>query len=137
MRARHILVVVDSCYAGALVHGTNFRMVSLDATAEPERLRILAKLPSRTVLTSGGNEPVAGNGPGGSSVFARQFTQILERNTEVLDASTLYDALSDAMREASTREGISGSPQLPRYSILANTHHLNGDFLFVPSGPRT
>jgi hypothetical protein len=132
MRARHILVVVDSCYAGALVHSTNIRMVSRSAAEEPERIRALARLPSRTVLTSGGNAPVASNGPGGNSVFARQFTQILERNTQVLDASSLYDALSDAMNQTSaTVEGLS-FPQLPRYSILANTHHLNGDFVFVP-----
>jgi hypothetical protein len=133
MRARHILVVVDSCYAGVLVHSTNIRMVSRSAAAEPERIRALARLPSRTVLTSGGNEPVASEGPGGYSVFARQFTQILEHNNQVLDASSLYDALSDAMSRAGS--GAGSPPQLPRYSILVNTHHLNGDFLFVPSSP--
>jgi TPR repeat protein len=137
MRARHILVVVDSCYAGVLVHSTNMRMVSRSAATEPERIRALASLPSRTVLTSGGDAPVASDGPGGYSVFARQFTRILEQNTGVLDASALYDELSDAMSQAGPAGG-SGAPQLPRYSILVNTHHLNGDFLFVPSErPRT
>jgi hypothetical protein len=137
MRARHILVVVDSCYAGALVHATNFRLASTSVAAEPERIRALAQLPSRTVLTSGGNEPVAGDGPGGSSVFARQFAGILERNTQVLDASALYDALADAMSQPVTdalASAATSSQQLPRYSVLANTGHLNGDFLFVPAG---
>jgi hypothetical protein len=131
MRARHVLVVVDSCYAGAMVHDTNLRVSSRNAAAEPERLHFLAQLRSRTVLTSGGNEPVAGTGPGGSSVFARELTRILDRNSVVLDASSLYDTLSDAMGQAG---GAAAAPQLPRYSVLANTNHLNGDFLFVPGG---
>lgn len=131
MRARHILVVVDSCHAGALVHTTNIR-VSGGKAAEPERLRFLAQLRSRTVLTSGGNEPVADAGPDGHSVFARQFTRILQRNNDVLDASSLYDALSDAMSEAGGSP-VTGELQLPRHAVLANANHLNGDFLLVPA----
>jgi uncharacterized caspase-like protein len=128
MRALHILVVVDSCYAGALVHTANFRMVARSAAQESERIRTLAALPSRTVLTSGRCEPVAGSTPGGNSVFASHLTEILQKNTKVLDASALYDSLTEAMRISSPP----GALQLPRYSILANTNHLNGDFLFVP-----
>jgi hypothetical protein len=131
MRARHILVVVDSCYAGALVHASNLRLTVRSAAAEPNRVRFLAQLRSRTVLTSGGDEPVAATGPGGNSLFARLFTQILEHNTQVLDASALYDTLSQAMSEAGVVTEA-GTLQLPRYSVLANTSHLNGDFLFVP-----
>jgi len=137
MRARHVLVVVDSCYAGALVHTTNLRLASRVAEGEAERIRTLGQLPSRTVLTSGGNEPVAGDGPGGGSVFATRFAELLEHNTQVLNASALYDALSDAMSQSNARlvtQGRASTQQLPRYSILANTGHLNGDFLFVPAG---
>jgi hypothetical protein len=131
MRARHVLVVVDSCYADSMVHSTHLRVSTRIAAAEPERLRFLAQLRSRTVLASGGNEPVAGAGPGGGSVFVRQLTQILERNSGVLDASSLYSAMAEAMDQTGA-----SAQQLPRYSVLASTSHMNGDFLFVPGGGR-
>jgi TPR repeat protein len=129
MRALHILVVVDSCYAGALVRTANLRMVARSAAQEYKRISTLAKIPSRTVLTSGGREPVAGSTPDGNSVFASKLTEILQQNTKVLDAGALYDALISSVAAAPDRAAL----QLPRYSILADTDHLNGDFLFVPT----
>jgi TPR repeat protein len=136
MKARHVLVVVDSCYAGAMTHSTNLALVSKAAEDEPKRLRLLASLRSRTVLTSGGNEPVLSNGPGGNSIFAHEFTDILDQNTQVLDASTLYETLSAGVHLAAANLatlGVEGAQQ-PRYSVLSNAGHLDGDFLFVPAG---
>jgi hypothetical protein len=103
----------------------HLRVSVRNAAAEPERLRFLAQLRSRTVLTSGVSEPLAD--PAGGSVFTRQLTQILEHNSAVLDARSLYDALAEAMSHPAD------PPQLPRYAVLARTDHLNGDFLFVPA----
>jgi hypothetical protein len=137
MKARHVLLVVDSCYAGAMVNSTNERLIVLDPKAEAERIHLLALLPSRTVLTSGGNEPVLSNGPGGDSIFARQLVDILDGNTRVLDASSLYDLLRDRMLQVSDSLPLSGTDstiQHPKYAVLEHAGHLNGDFLFVPVG---
>jgi predicted nucleic acid-binding Zn-ribbon protein len=134
-KARHVLVVADSCYAGAMVHSTNVKIVSTRSAADPERIKLLAQLASRTVLTSGGNEPVLSNGPGGNSIFARAFIDILNRNTGVLDGSALYDTLAAGMQQALanlTRDSGERAAQHPRYAKLADAGHLEGDFLFVP-----
>ncbi|HKT71410.1 MAG TPA: C13 family peptidase [Steroidobacteraceae bacterium] len=138
-KARHVLLVVDSCYAGVMVRSTNLKIVTATPAAEPDRVKLLARLPSRTVLTSGGNEPVVSGGPAGNSVFAGQFIRVLEDNRGVLDGSALYEALADGMDRtlaAVSSLGIANASQHPRYAVLANAGHLNGDFLFVPAqGP--
>jgi hypothetical protein len=135
-KARHVLVVVDSCYAGAMVRSSDVRLVGNGAAAEPDRIKLLARLPSRTVLTSGGNEPVLSNGPGGNSIFARQFIDMLDQNSGVLDGTTLYTKLVNRVTEAAAAIASldpERSAQRPRYSALVNAGHLNGDFLFVPT----
>jgi hypothetical protein len=135
-KARHVLVVVDSCYAGAMVRSSSVQPVANGAAAEPNLIRLLARLPSRTVLTSGGNEPVLSSGPGGNSIFARQFIDMLDQNSGVLDGSTLYAELADRVTRAAAAL-VSLDPertaQRPRYSVLVDAGHMDGDFLFVPT----
>jgi hypothetical protein len=54
MRAKHVLVVADSCFAGKLARGAGAR--------PPDHLERLTIKRARTVLTSGGLEPVADGG---------------------------------------------------------------------------
>ncbi len=94
-----------------------------------QRLVKLAKLPSRTVLTSGGEQPVLDAGGGGHSIFARVFMQILRENDKVLDGTALYGALFDPVRQTAAKYKVS---QEPRYSQIVDAGHLNGEFLFIP-----
>ncbi|MBI3398671.1 MAG: caspase family protein, partial [Deltaproteobacteria bacterium] len=70
--SKHILIVSDSCYSGTLT-----RAVSGDLSKSGERDEFIKKMmekPSRTLMASGGNEPVADSGGGGDhSVFASAF----------------------------------------------------------------
>lgn len=136
MTARHILIVADSCYSGAMLRTTNFRLMSAPTTiAREKRIILLAKLRSRTVLTSGGNEPVLDSGPDGHSIFAREFIDVLNSNTHIMEAAALYTNVSDRVFATEKRVGaLSGTTinQTPRYSVLADAGHLNGEFLFVP-----
>ena len=77
MAAKHILVVADSCYSGTLVRGID--VVRPPSGAERDTyLARLAQKRSRTVLTSGGLEPVSDSGGGREhSVFARAFLTAL------------------------------------------------------------
>ena len=50
----------------------------------------LAQKKARTVLTSGGLEPVADVGAGGHSVFAKAFLDTLRENAAASDLSTLF-----------------------------------------------
>jgi predicted nucleic acid-binding Zn-ribbon protein len=131
MAARHVLVVADSCYSGVMTRNSGLRLVAKGGeAAELKRLEKLAKLPSRTVLTSGGEQPVLDGGGGAHSIFANHLIEILTRNERVLEGSSLYDTLFDRVRGGAAQFGID---QSPRYSMLADAGHLNGEFLFVPS----
>lgn len=69
--SRHILIIADSCYSGTFTRRAVAELVS-----DQERGRYLSKMKakrSRTLLASGGNEPVSDIGGKGHSVFAKAF----------------------------------------------------------------
>jgi hypothetical protein len=78
---------------------------------------------SRTVLTSGGNEPVYDWGGGEHSVFAKAFIQALQENTGVIDGTTLFTKIR--------RPVVLNAPQTPQYSDIRFAGHEGGDFLFI------
>jgi hypothetical protein len=116
-RATHVLVVADSCYAGTLTRSVSVQMTGLEDLAR------LAQKRSRTVLTSGGLEPVADSGGGQHSIFAKVFIDLLTANTGVIDMSQMFSAMR--------RQVILGAPQTPQYSDMRQTGHEGGDFIFV------
>ncbi len=124
--ARHVLIVADSCYSGAMTRSTGVGLISKGGNqAQVQRLVKLAKLPSRTVLTSGGEQPVLDAGGGGHSIFARVFLQVLRSNDRVMEGSAVYGALFDEVRGSAARYKVN---QEPRYSQIADAGHLNGEF---------
>jgi hypothetical protein len=131
MSARHVLVVADSCYSGAMTRSSGVVIRSTGSTDEEiKRLTRLAKVPSRTVLTSGGLQPVLDAGGGGHSIFARAFIGVLRSNDRVLEGTSLYNQLFDEVRRSAARYKME---QSPRYSALADAGHRNGEFLFIPA----
>jgi len=79
---------------------------------------------SRTVLTSGGLEPVADSGGGGEhSVFAKAFLTVLQDNRDVLDGQQLFHLIR--------RPVILNAAQTPEYTDMRYAGHEGGDFLFV------
>ena len=129
-QARHVMVVADSCYSGAMTRSSGITMLAAGSTdAEVKRLVRLAKLRSRTVLTSGGEQPVLDAGGGGHSIFARAFLDVLGSNTQVLEGSALYRELFGQVKSQAKKYKVE---QDPRYSALADADHRNGEFLFIP-----
>jgi hypothetical protein len=121
IRAKHIMVVADSCYSGTLV-----RASQTDIRTASERgawLRRMSKKRARTALVSGGLEPVLDGGGGGHSVFAKAFLDALDENTGVLDGQMLFDRIK--------RPVVVNSDQTPQYSDIRRAGHDGGDFLFV------
>ena len=86
--ARHILVIADSCYSGTLVRAAPVKL----ETWEDRRawLKRIVEKRSRTALASGGLEPVADAGSGGHSVFAAALLDVLEENSEIIEAQELF-----------------------------------------------
>lgn len=131
MAARHVLIVADSCYSGVMTRNSGIGLISKAGDqGRIQRLVTLAKLKSRTVLTSGGAQPVLDAGGGGYSIFARAFMQVLRENDRVMEGSTLYGELFDPVRRTAAKYNVS---QEPRYSQIVDAGHLNGEFLFIPT----
>lgn len=117
MEAKHIMVVADSCYSGTLTRGTKL------AVRTPDHIKKLSEKNARTVLTSGGLEPVVDGGGNGHSVFANAFLNALSENTGVIDGHELFNRLR--------RPVMLNSDQTPQYSDMRKVGHEGGDFLFV------
>ncbi len=121
MEARHVMVVADSCYSGALSDASF--AVSPDGERDRERWEDeMLKRRSRTALTSGGDEPVA-DGSGPHSAFAAAFLRELEQNEVVLEAAELFQRVRRAVELESA--------QRPRYAPIVSAGHEDGEFLFV------
>jgi hypothetical protein len=65
--ARHVLIVSDSCYSGGLTRDADVAVRPADRSVFLEKM-LSAR--SRTLMASGGNEPVTDGGGSGHSVFA-------------------------------------------------------------------
>ena len=117
MKAKHVMVVADSCFSGTITRGLKI------TERTPEWLATIIKKKARTALTSGGLEPVLDTGSGNHSAFAYAFISLLEENDGVLDASELFSQLRPKVMMNST--------QTPQYGNIHQAGHDGGDFLFV------
>ena len=121
IRAKHVMVVADSCYSGTLVRAINAK---IDTAKERKAwLKKMVKKRTRTALVSGGLEPVIDSGGGGHSVFAKAFLDALRANEDVLEAEKLFSLIK---RPVALESG-----QTPEYSDVRRAGHDGGDFMFV------
>jgi hypothetical protein len=118
LKAKHVLVVADSCYSGTLTRG--IRVAGSEPAARD--LERLARRKARIVLSSGGEEPVE-DGSGKHSAFAAAFLDSLQRNEGVLDTTTLYAQIR--------RPVMLAADQAPDLADIRKAGHEGGDFLFV------
>ena len=117
MNAKHVMLVVDSCYSGTLTRSITNQLVS------PEYVRRMAAKRARVVMTSGGLEPVADGGGGKHSVFAKAFIDVLQENDGLVDGNELFGRVR--------RPVMLNAPQTPEYSDIRFAGHDGGDFLFI------
>jgi uncharacterized caspase-like protein len=134
MAARHVLVVADSCYSGALTRSaaTSLRSGQTTEQRAADMIALSAKR-SRTTLASGGLAPVLDSGRGGHSVFANAFIDALSSNTQVLDAQRLM--LDIRARVAQAAYDRNRFEQVPVYAPINLAGHEFGEFFFVPRRP--
>src|SRR5207245_2612454 len=83
-----VLLVSDSCYSGTLTRDA--KVQKAEVLADPAA--VLARR-SVTVLSSGGEEPVADAGKDGHSVFAWHFMQSLKNVQEWSNGVDVYERL--------------------------------------------
>jgi uncharacterized caspase-like protein len=131
LSARHVLVVADSCYSGALTRSALARLeAGVSEEARRHWLKTVAEKRSRTVLSSGGIQPVLDSGGGDHSVFAKAFLDTLANNTEVLEGQRLRLEIAARVSYAAAAALVAQDPQ---YAPIRYAGHEAGDFLFVPT----
>jgi len=80
---------------------------------------------SRTLIASGGNEPVSDGGGSGHSIFAQAFIEALKNPG--LQAFTAEQLFRDHIKER-----VAGSSsQVPEYKVIQDSGHAGGDFVFI------
>ena len=121
--ARHVLVISDSCYSGTLTRGLGESLPP--PNAREQFLQRMDAGRSRTLMASGGDEPVADSGSGGHSVFAAALLRGLrETDKGKFTAAELFRNYVE--------EPVAGrAQQTPEYNPLRNSGHESGDFVFV------
>jgi formylglycine-generating enzyme required for sulfatase activity/uncharacterized caspase-like protein len=121
--AKHVLIVSDSCYSGTLTRGLGELLPR--PTEREQFLGKMAQGRSRTLMASGGNEPVADGGGGKHSVFAAALLRGLrEMDKEQFTAAELF--------RYHVEESVAGrANQTPEYTPLRNSGHESGDFIFI------
>ncbi len=129
LKARRVMVVADSCYAGLLSEAPSYLMLKGAPQYTDELLRYKLPKRSRLLLASGGDRPVLDNGASGHSVFAAALLEVLRDNDQVLSGPQLYAAIDDRVKE---RSRASGFNQQAEYKVIKGAGHEVGDFFFVP-----
>nr|WP_305907259.1 caspase family protein [Methylomarinum sp. Ch1-1]MDP4519994.1 caspase family protein [Methylomarinum sp. Ch1-1] len=128
--AKHILVVADSCYSGAMTQSAIARLPGQMAEEKRKKwLKFMVKRKARTVMTSGGVKPVLDSGGGRHSVFAKAFLNVLRTNGGLLEDYELFRSVSSQVQESAALVGFQQSPQ---YSAMLHAGHEGSPFFFVP-----
>jgi uncharacterized protein len=132
IKAKRVLVVADSCYAGLLSQEPSFLLFGDDGPSydDMEFLRFKLDKRSRLLLSSGGDSPVLDQGGGDHSVFAKAFLDELESNDELLPSPELFLHIRDRVQRAAA--GLDFE-QAPDFKTIKAAGHEVGDFFFVPA----
>lgn len=131
MLAKHVLVIADSCYSGAMTRSSVARALP-DTSDELKKkwLKAIAKSRVRTVLSSGGLRPVLdGSANESHSLFANQFLEELKSNNGIMETYVLFSNLQASVSEAANELNVT---QVPQYAPIRHAGHQAGEFIFVP-----
>ena len=116
IRAKHVMVVADSCFSGTLVRGAKIGVRAGDYW------RRMAEKWTRVAMVSGGLEPVS-DGNDKHSPFAKALLSALRSNASIMDGTQLFEKVRRSVMVA--------AQQTPQYADVRQAGHDGGDFLFV------
>lgn len=118
--ARHVLLVVDSCFSGTLFGEAR----SLPPVIDDKFYATLYKKRSRWGMTSGNLTPVSDSGSEGHSIFAYQFIEALKENKKpYLTPREIYQQIGPIVRN--------NSEQMPITKPIRNADDQGGEFIFL------
>jgi len=139
--AKHILIMVDSCYAGSSIRGASSNSLEEDRAFQKKLyeeeeswgkstknytknyIKKMLNRRTRIAITSGNIEPVVDSYIQKHSLFAYKFLNILKQNENYISSLDLYGELR--------RYIVSASSQSPQFYALNNMGHNDGQFFFI------
>ncbi|NOQ64394.1 MAG: peptidase C14 [Methyloprofundus sp.] len=129
MAAKHILVVADSCYSGAMTKSAVVRLPGKMAQEKRTKwLNFMVKRKARTVITSGGVKPVLDSDGGKHSIFARAFLSALKQNNGLIEDYELFRSVANNVQKSAASVGFQQSPQ---YSAMLHAGHQGSPYFFL------
>jgi len=106
IRAKHILLISDSCFAGDFFRGNRGIMPTINETI----IKKAYQLSSRQAITSGGLEPVSDTGFGKNSIFSYFLIKTLKENQKpFLVPSDMFQDIKAGVAENADQFPILGS----------------------------
>jgi hypothetical protein len=130
LKAKRVLVVADSCYAGLLSTDPSYMFFDGKVGYTEDYLTYKLAKRSRMLLSSGGDEPVLDTGGGVHSVFARAFLDELDSNQQILSTPELFSRLQKRVQASAAQNKF---VQTPQFKSIKGAGHELGDFFFVPT----
>jgi len=122
MKARHALLISDSCYSGTLFGQAR----AMPQVIDDKYYLNLYNEKSRWGITSGNKTPVSDQGSGHHSVFAYQLIKELRKNDKpYISTQELYTRIAPIISN--------NSEQTPLCRPMQNTGDQGGEFVFVAS----
>jgi len=122
MKARHVLLISDSCYSGTLFGQAR----AMPQVIDDKYYLNLYNEKSRWGMTSGNKTPVSDRGSGGHSVFAYQLIKELRKNEKpYVSTQEIYTRIAPIVGN--------NSEQAPLCRPVRNTGDQGGEFVFVAS----
>lgn len=128
LKAKRVLVVADSCYAGLLSSEPGHLFMGDKQVFSEDYIRYKLPKKSRLLLSSGGDLPVLDNGGNGHSVFASAFLDALDSAKGVISGPELFLKIKNQVTE---KAKVINFVQLPEFKAIKGTGHEVGDFFFV------
>jgi hypothetical protein len=123
-KAKHLLLVVDSCFAGSISRGGTTINKNIEVLNNINLINRYKMKKTRIVLTSGGNEPVVDTDGGKHSYFANKFIDVLKNNNDVIQSVSLFQQVNEYV--------VNNVDQTPNRTVIFGTGDDGGDFLFFP-----
>ena len=129
LRARSVLVISDSCYAGYLGSEKSPFLFGVSGSQSEKAIQAGLSRRARVVISSGGVKPVLDGSNNTHSIFASALIDALEQNQETLRDSGLFAQLSVNVRKRSESVELAQTPEM---KPVREAGHEGGTFYFVP-----
>ncbi|MES2825564.1 MAG: caspase family protein [Pseudomonadota bacterium] len=130
IKARSILVIADSCFAGNLAsENSAFLLGGVNVNLSKQSITQGISRRSRIVISSGGERPVLDGANGEHSIFANALINLLEKNEGVLREDMLFAQVAVNVRQQAKANKLEQTPEM---RPIRAAGHEGGDFYFIP-----